>query len=357
MSEAPGGVIQPTLVTKIQQSFGVTKKKIYTAQPACEPFIRDEQVGEAPNQVPRLPLVPVNSTCPIHVPTRDLQLAKHRSGRRAEKTSPHDLTPRRPVPYPRRSSLITLASSPIEVPENDLSNVPDIGTPLLASPYVTSPMTASPSSDPFYKAHPSTILSTSPTSVSVNYVVVRESPFQNAMDNTIPEQTLTSPGQQNPQYSDANFVFSPPAPHIPHSECAFSPQEYGLRSTLPLSPRLLAAASMDGSVPFIFSEEDELKAKAMLKAAGLKEIPLPQIAASLSALAGHSHAPPNLPFLNHPTWLSSGPSSVPSSSVSPTMPSSQGSLHYPHLSAPQMHQLLPDATTHSYEWHHTQNTV
>jgi hypothetical protein len=327
-------------------------------------------VREPSHQVPPLPLS-VNSTSPIHIPTRD-RLAKSKSGRRVEKTSPHDLASRRPVPYPRRSSLITPVFSPTEVPENHLPNVSNISTPPLAntldctmgSPFVSSPIATSPSADTFYNAYPNPVLPTSTSSTSVDYFTAaqgfREPSLQNTMYKTpsfntaTRSQSVSESTPSNPYYSDVSPMFSPPVSQVSGAEGA-------LLSSLPqLSPRLLAAASMDGNVPFIFSEQKELETKAMLRAAGLQEIPLPQIvAASMSARAGHplppnlSYASPKLPLSNHATWLSS----MPSSSVSPTAPSSQGSPHHSNFAAPQTHMSILDAATCSFEGDQVQNTV
>jgi hypothetical protein len=51
---------------------------------------------------------------------------------------------------------------------------------------------------------------------------------------------------------------------------------------------------MDGNVPFIFNEEKEKEAKALLKAAGLQEVPLPQIVAASLSARGRNSLPSNI---------------------------------------------------------------
>ena len=83
----------PSLVNSIQQSWGLTKKRVYAAQQIREPFVSDERVNEQQNSAaPSLSLVPTSTSTS---PTRDPRRTDMDSGRRAC---------RRPRPCPQSQS-------------------------------------------------------------------------------------------------------------------------------------------------------------------------------------------------------------------------------------------------------------
>jgi hypothetical protein len=341
MKEFPAAAPAPTLVNTIQQQWGLTKKKIYTAQTAREPFIRDERVDDQHTQAPNVPASPTT------LPTRDPRLGRTKSWR--NKPSPIDLSSRRPVPYPRRSSQITPLSSPSEM--NFPSPVSSISAPMATTPLdhdmfctsVSSPM--SPVTEPVHASQASSMHMMSPTAGPLEHQSAVHGFGEPSWHNTY-TQASNSPLSGVP-YSPpfSSPAFNPPLPNDGTSYLPNMPPPYSLQPKIahppqgssapppiydfmPLSSRLLEAASMDGNVPFIFSEEKERQSKALLKAAGLQEIPLPVIVAAARERKSMS---PNLTGAS-PAWPLHSPSGVVSS---PTFPPGPGACVPPHMSGVQ----------------------
>jgi hypothetical protein len=115
-SESPGDVAAPSLVARLQQAHGLTKKKIYGVKPNRRPFFRDEQVRETYSRTP----TPLTIPSPPSTSTGSLV---HRSppsrakiDRRLSDTS---LSRTRNIPpYPLRGSRLSSPETDVSLPSS-----------------------------------------------------------------------------------------------------------------------------------------------------------------------------------------------------------------------------------------------
>jgi hypothetical protein len=335
-SEAPGQTNAPTLVNTIQQQWGLTRKKIYASLPPREPFFRDERVVE---QVP--PLFPVSPVASPASPTRDPRLAQGKVQRHKNRPASVDLhtNSRRTVPYHRR----TPHKTPLSSPTDSTFSLPvyTVGTPLSSPPQSIPSYTPPPSYLPVdivYGLQTAGVPNGYPSLVSPE--PVHDDPLSNNpyLDDVgvppllgpVPDMTLTPermiwqlpPCEQNfypslvaPSYPTIvpSQVQAPPCPTPPEHHPPSPKHPHPLMQVSQLPPRLLAAASRGGNVPFIFSEEKEKETKALLKAAGLQDVPLPQIVAASMSARGMTHLPPELAHLPYENAMFSAAPTLPTS--------------------------------------------
>jgi len=100
----------PSLVSQLQQFHGLTKKKVYGAKPARQPFFRDERVRDKYRKVPTPLTMPLPVADPNPSPTaggRTISQSRVDRMSRIGQASPTDLHPRRQYGWPRRGSRLS----------------------------------------------------------------------------------------------------------------------------------------------------------------------------------------------------------------------------------------------------------
>jgi len=100
----------PSLVSQLQQVHGLTKKKVYGAKPARQPFFRDERVRDKYRKVPTPLTMPLPLADPNPSPTaggRAISQSRVDRMSRVGQASPTDLHGRRQYGWPRRGSRLS----------------------------------------------------------------------------------------------------------------------------------------------------------------------------------------------------------------------------------------------------------
>ncbi|KIM44132.1 hypothetical protein M413DRAFT_443176 [Hebeloma cylindrosporum] len=100
----------PSLVTQLQQVHGLTKKKVYGAKPARQPFFRDERVRDKYRKAPTPLTMPLPQADPNPSPTaggRAISQSRVDRMSRVGQASPTDLHARRQYGWPRRGSRLS----------------------------------------------------------------------------------------------------------------------------------------------------------------------------------------------------------------------------------------------------------
>ena len=100
----------PSLVSQLQQVHGLTKKKVYGAKPARQPFFRDERVRDKYRKAPAPLTMPLPQADPNPSPTaggRAISQSRVDRMSRVGQASPTDLHGRRQYGWPRRGSRLS----------------------------------------------------------------------------------------------------------------------------------------------------------------------------------------------------------------------------------------------------------
>ncbi|KAH7925796.1 hypothetical protein BV22DRAFT_408626 [Leucogyrophana mollusca] len=308
---------EPSLVSSLQKMHGLSRKKLYGAQPSRQPFVRDETVRVKYRQAPTplsIPSSPTSSRTAIS-PTDDGRVTaklKFERGRRSDKPartsvgSEHAQNSGRRSPWSR-----SRVSSP------DLGSLPS--SPTSVSSYVATSPTLSVHTESGLQAihNPptglgppdSTILT--PTFADVQYSTMApgmlgdpSALFQRSPTSELsPTSALFSVMPQDPAWrsggnaagiaSPINIVGASAPPRTPYemqhtTNMSSMSGKYRLDSMFQsgqdTSSSLKAASKVkdDGDAPFIFSPEYEAAAAAKLRAALQSSTTLSQLPAFTS---------------------------------------------------------------------------
>lgn len=313
-SDSQADLSAPSLVTRLQQWHGLTKKKVYGTKPARQPFFRDERIREKYRVVPTPLAIPpsVSTTSPITpIPSRDPRNASRpttnrirRLGDKNLQGSPTDVNSRRQSPWPRRGSRLSS-------PESDacLSSPTSVSTYSTMSPVlpihhdfdyfssnVSSPV--SPPADATYITQPgpqsvgtsllmpldSGVSLTEPSWLQNQYSPV--TPLSQETSSVFPSQRQLPPLQAGqgsmlnsgsmiphiiPHHSSSYPPFSEPQlPNLSVGPGSTSGKKGGNRSRSEPMPvastsRPITPPIDDGDRPFIFNPEYEAATAARLE--------------------------------------------------------------------------------------------
>ncbi|KZP23907.1 hypothetical protein FIBSPDRAFT_1042473 [Athelia psychrophila] len=218
---------RPSLVTRLQKIHGLTRKKKYGAQPAIEPFLREDRILAAPPSISSLTTPPVSPIAESRLPAKSkADRAKRLSSKGPLATSP--TTSARPE---RRGSWFRRKRN-TQSPAPDLASSPTAGSSqrLSSSPIPTALDFNAPTSSPVF------------------------SPWQGSWqkeathhpNNMFPIYNQ-GPGPSSPSYitsSSATASYrSSASPPMPSSSSAGSPVINDLDKPFNISPEYEAAAT------------------------------------------------------------------------------------------------------------------
>ncbi|KAH7915768.1 hypothetical protein BJ138DRAFT_1109298 [Hygrophoropsis aurantiaca] len=288
---------EPSLVSSLQKMHGLSRKKLYGAQPSRQPFVRDESVRTKYRQAPTplsIPPSPTSSRAGVS-PTDDGRVtakSKFERGRRSEKLSRTNVGSEHPQNSGRRSpwsrsrvsspDLNSLPSSPTSV-SSHVATSPTMSVhiepgPAGMNPVVSGISDATMFSPVFSDVHYSSM---SPGMLADSSVLLQRSPIPEPS----PTSSLFSVMPQDPAWAAGGPVTtamthnntigisaSPRAPNeVQHTYNMSSMSGKYRLDSMPQnghdsSPKVVSRFKDDGDAPFIFSPEYEAETAAKLRA-------------------------------------------------------------------------------------------